>query len=71
MGNEHTAPDYGTAPRKELAFPRSPAYLVFAPFISGAGNVTAFGADQYDQARAYAAGLGGVVVSVPVLADYT
>jgi hypothetical protein len=64
-------PDYGTAPRAELQYPRSPAFLVFAPWGSGAGNIVAFGADQYDQARAYAAGLRGVVVAAPVYADYS
>lgn len=71
MGSEHTAPDYGTAPRAELQFPRSPAYLVFAPFGSGATHIVAFGADQYDQARAYAAASHGLVVAAPVYADYS
>jgi hypothetical protein len=65
------APDYGTHPKGELPVPRSPGYLVFAPFIAGVSNVVAFGPDQYEAARKYAEGLHGLVVQAPVVADYT
>jgi len=65
------APDYGTHPNSELEYPRSPAYLVFASFPSAVGDVVAFGPGEYETARKYAEGLRGLVVKVPVMADYS
>lgn len=50
--------------------PASPAYMVYGVFDCGTAHIVGYGPDSFDEACTMAARLNGVVVAVPVLADY-
>lgn len=70
-------PQYGTDPWAELEYPRGLALLVFAAAENGTSHVIGFAAsgeqtpdEVLAAAHRAAARLRGVVVLVPMLADY-
>lgn len=71
MPDQAEAPDYGSHPDCPIASPRGVAYLAFRPAAAGTTLIVAFGHDQYQQARHYAARENAIVTQALVLADYS